>query len=132
MDGVKLELLPLLLEVPNELSERVVLLDELLNERELELLLDDELELSELVIPFSRVIRVRLLEETDERLFPLTLLLLVVDVRPLRTLVPDDDRNEDADERVSLLLSDVAEREPLLLPAERVLLATALREPEER
>lgn len=129
LDGVKLERLPLLLEVPNELRERVELLNELLNERVLELLLGDEywrvadeLERNELVTPFSREIRVRLLEETEERLFPLTRLRLVVAVRPLRTLVPEDERNEDADERV-----------PLLLPAERKpLLATELREPEER
>ena len=78
LDGVKLERLPLLLEVPNELRERVELLNELLNERVLELLLGDEywrvadeLERNELVTPFSREIRVRLLEETEERLFRL-------------------------------------------------------------
>ena len=105
LDGVKLERLPLLLEVPNELRERVELLNELLNERVLELLLGDEywrvadeLERNELVTPFSREIRVRLLEETEERLFPLTRLRLVVAVRPLRTLVPEDERNEDEQE----------------------------------
>ena len=119
LDGVKLERLPLLLEVPNELRERVELLNELLNERVLELLLGDEywrvadeLERNELVTPFSREIRVRLLEETEERLFPLTRLRLVVAVRPLRTLVPEDERTEDDDERVPLIMP--AERKPLL------------------